>query len=161
MRNGGVPYFDSKFTLASLNLNWRLDALTLTSTTGYYDQTVQQMSVSDWSPYATIWAASKEDYELLTEELRANTDFDGPLNFMAGLYYEDFDRPFTNSADLFPRLQSGRAELRERQHGFEIERRLLLSIRADPLGHSSESRAGRRRAVQRGPEGHAHRELSQ
>jgi len=99
--NGGVPYFDSKFALASLNLNWRLDALTLTSTTGYYDQTVQQMSVSDWSPYATIWAASKESYELITEELRANTDFDGPLNFMVGVYYEDFDRPFFNSADLF------------------------------------------------------------
>ena len=99
--NGGVPYLDSKFTLASLNLNWRFDALTLTSTTGYYDQTVQQLSVSDWSPYATIWAASKESYELITQEMRANTDFDGPVNFMAGVYYEDFDRPFFNSADLF------------------------------------------------------------
>ena len=99
--NGGKPYLDSRFTLASLNLNWRLDALTLTSTTGYYDQTVQQMSVSDWSPYATIWAASKEQYQLITEEIRANTDFDGPVNFMAGVYYEDFDRKFFNSADLF------------------------------------------------------------
>src|SRR4029453_2327206 len=33
--------------------------------------------------------------------MRPSTDFDGPLNFMAGVYYEDFDRPFTNSADLF------------------------------------------------------------
>jgi outer membrane receptor protein involved in Fe transport len=99
--NGGRPYLDSRFTLASLNLNKRFDALTLSSTTGYYDQTVQQMSVSDWSPYATIWAASKESYELLTQELRANTDFDGPVNFMIGAYYEEFDRPFFNSADLF------------------------------------------------------------
>jgi iron complex outermembrane receptor protein len=99
--NGGKPYLESRFTLASLNLNKRFDALTLSSTTGYYDQTVQQMSVSDWSPYATIWAASKESYELLTQELRANTDFDGPVNFMVGAYYEEFDRPFFNSADLF------------------------------------------------------------
>lgn len=99
--NDGVPYLESRFALASLNLNKRFDALTLTSTTGYYDQTVQQLSVSDWSPYATIWAASKESYELITQELRANTDFDGPLNFMVGVYYEDFDRPFFNSADLF------------------------------------------------------------
>ena len=98
--NGGVPYFDSKFTLTSLNLNWRLNAFMLTSTTGYYDQTVQQMSVSDWSTFATIWAASAETYELLTEELRTTTDFDGPVNFMFGVYYEDFDRPFFNSADL-------------------------------------------------------------
>jgi outer membrane receptor protein involved in Fe transport len=99
--NGGVPYLDSKFTLASLNLNQKLGAFTLTSTTGYYDQTVQQMSVSDWSPYATIFAASKEEYDLFTQELRARSDFDGPVNFMVGAYYESFDRPFTNSADLF------------------------------------------------------------
>ena len=46
------------------------------------------MSVSDWSPYATIWAASKETYELITQEVRASSDFDGPLNFMVGVYYE-------------------------------------------------------------------------
>ncbi|WP_161829877.1 TonB-dependent receptor [Steroidobacter agaridevorans] len=99
--NGGVPYLDSRFTLASLNLNKTYDSLSLTSTTGYYDQTVQQMSVSDWSPYATIWAASKETYELITQEVRASSDFDGPLNFMVGVYYETFDRPYLNSSDLF------------------------------------------------------------
>ncbi len=99
--NGGVPYLDSKYVLSSLTLNKRFDAITLTSTTGYYDQTVQQMSVSDWSPYASIWAASKETYELFTEELRANSEFDGPINFMAGLYYETFDRTFFNVPDLF------------------------------------------------------------
>ncbi|HEY5755209.1 MAG TPA: TonB-dependent receptor [Steroidobacter sp.] len=99
--NGGVPYLDSRFTLASLNLNKSFDSLSLTSTTGYYDQTVQQMSVSDWSPYATIWAASKEEYELITQELRASSEFDGPLNFMVGVYYETFDRPYLNSSDLF------------------------------------------------------------
>ena len=99
--NNGVPYLDSRFTLASLNLDKSFDALSLTSTTGYYDQTVQQMSVSDWSPYATIWAASKETYELITQEVRASSDFAGPLNFMVGVYYETFDRPYLNSSDLF------------------------------------------------------------
>lgn len=99
--NGGVPYLESRFALASLNLNKRFDTLTLSSTTGYYDQTVQQLSVSDWSPYASIWAASKDSYELITQELRANTEFDSPVNFMVGVYYEDFERGFTNSADLF------------------------------------------------------------
>ncbi len=99
--NGGVPYFDSKFVLAALNINKRFDGFTLTSTTGYYDQSVQQMSVSDWSPYASIWAASKESYDLVTQELRVNSDFNGPVNFMAGVYYENFNRPFVNSADLF------------------------------------------------------------
>lgn len=99
--NGGVPYFDSEFSFGSLNLNKHLETVTLTSTTGFYDQTVTQMSVSDWSPFASIWASSDEDYRLWTQELRLNTDLDGPLNFMAGLYYESFDRNYLNAADLF------------------------------------------------------------
>lgn len=99
--NGGVPYFRSKFSLASLTLNKKLDQLTLTSTTGYYNQTVKAMGVSDWSPYATIWSSSKESYRLVTQEVRANTEFDGPVNFMAGAYYEHFVRPYFNAADLF------------------------------------------------------------
>lgn len=98
--NNGVPYFDSDFQFGSLTLTKRLDDYTLTSTTGYYDQTVQQMSVSDWSPYASIWAASREEYDLFTQELRLSSEFDGPLNFMVGAYYESFDREFFNSADL-------------------------------------------------------------
>jgi outer membrane receptor protein involved in Fe transport len=99
--NGGVPYFRSNFTLASLNLNQRFEGVTLTSTTGYYNQTVTQGDVSDWSPYATIYFAGRESYTLYTQELRANTDLSGPLNFMGGLYYEHFDRPFFNAPDLF------------------------------------------------------------
>jgi len=99
--NGGVPYFDSDFVLGALTLNKRWDALSLTSTTGYYDQTVKQASVSDWSPFATVFFAGEEEYELWTQELRIDSDFDGPLNFMLGFYYETFDRPFSNAPDLF------------------------------------------------------------
>lgn len=99
--NGGVPYFESDFTLASLNLEKKFDAVTLTSTTGYYEQTVTQANVSDWSQYATIFFAGRESYTLWTQELRANTNFNGPVNFMAGMYYEHFDRPFFNAPDLF------------------------------------------------------------
>jgi iron complex outermembrane receptor protein len=99
--NGGVPYFRSKFSLASLTLNKRLDNLTLTSTTGYYNQTVKGMGTSDWSPFATIWSANKESYRLFTQEARVNTELDGPINFMGGVYYEHFVRPYFNAADLF------------------------------------------------------------
>ncbi|TGD71194.1 TonB-dependent receptor [Mangrovimicrobium sediminis] len=115
--NGGIPYFDSQFDFAALTLNLQFDALTLTSTTGYYDQTVQQMSVSDWSPYAAIWAASKEEYDLLTQELRLSSSFDGPINFMLGVYYETFDREFFNSADLF--------------HAFDVESQSYAAVMMD------------------------------
>jgi outer membrane receptor protein involved in Fe transport len=99
--NGGVPYFRSRFALASLTLKKDFEDVSVTSTTGYYTQKVTALAVSDWSPYASIWSTSKERYSLITEELRANTNFDGPLNIMGGIYYEHFSRPYTNSADLF------------------------------------------------------------
>lgn len=98
--NGGKPYFDSTLDLASLTFDKRFDAFALRATTGYYDQTVQQMSVSDWSPYASIFAASRERYTLWTQEARANTYFDGPVNLMLGAYYESFERPFSNAPDI-------------------------------------------------------------
>jgi iron complex outermembrane receptor protein len=99
--NGGVPYFRSRFALASLTMKKDFDDVSLTSTTGFYAQKVTALSISDWSPYATIWSTSKERYTLVTQELRANTSFDGPINVMVGGYYEHFSRPYTNSADLF------------------------------------------------------------
>jgi iron complex outermembrane receptor protein len=99
--NGGTPRFESDFTLASLNLNWRLNKVSLASTTGYYDQAVTNTTASDWSPYSSIWFAGREGYTLYTQELRANTEFDGPVNAMVGAYYEHFRRPLFSAPDLF------------------------------------------------------------
>jgi outer membrane receptor protein involved in Fe transport len=97
----GNPYLHSKLGLVGLNLNKKFDRFTLASTTGYYSQRVLQLNVSDWSPYASIWATTKESYRLITEELRGNTELEGPINFMAGVYYEHFNRNFFNAPDLF------------------------------------------------------------
>lgn len=99
--NGGVPYFDSRFTFGALKLDKNLGALDLVSTTGYYDQTRKGLSVSDWSTYASIWATDRHTYKLWTQELRLSSDFEGPVNFMAGAYYEDYQRSFWNAVDLF------------------------------------------------------------
>ena len=98
--NNGVPYLDSNIVLASLNLEQNWDNVTLTSDTGYYDQKVKQVTVGDWSPYASIWSPSRDSYRLFTQELRINTELDGPINFMAGIYYEDFSRSFYNAPDI-------------------------------------------------------------
>lgn len=99
--NGGNPYQDTGLTLVSLTMNKRFGDITLTSTTGYYGQNYTTAYVSDWSPYATIYATEHETYSLETEELRASSDFSGPVNFMAGVYFEHSDRPFFNAPDLY------------------------------------------------------------
>jgi outer membrane receptor protein involved in Fe transport len=99
--NNGLPFYDSKFFLGALTFNKTFDAVTLTSTTGYYDQTVSGGNNADYTPFALIWNTQHEEYDLVTQELRANTDFSGPVNFMVGVYYEHSRRPWFNYPDLF------------------------------------------------------------
>ncbi len=99
--NGGVPYYDSDFILGSLNLNWTLGDLTLSSTTGYYDQSIAGGTSADYSPFTLIYDTQQEDYRLFTQELRLFSNFDGPVNFMVGAYYEDSARDWGNFPDIF------------------------------------------------------------
>jgi outer membrane receptor protein involved in Fe transport len=103
--NDGDPYGLSQVFLTSLNLNKRFNDITLTSTTGFYDQEVTDSGVDDESFYAQVYNAETEHYELFTQELRANSSFDSPLNFTAGLYYEHSNRPFFNAPVLFPGIE--------------------------------------------------------
>lgn len=99
--NGGVPYSTSKFSLSSLNLNEKLDAVTLSSTTGFYNQTIADSYNADFTPFTQIFNAEYENYNLFTQELRMNTGFDAPVNFMGGLYYEHSLRHWQNAPDIF------------------------------------------------------------
>jgi iron complex outermembrane receptor protein len=99
--NNGVPYSFSQFELASLTLDKRFDQVTLTSVTGYYNQTYNGAFSADYSPFTELYDSQHEVYQLVTQEVRANTDFRGPLNFMGGLYFEHSERPFVNTPDLF------------------------------------------------------------
>ena len=103
--NDGDPYGISQVLLGSLTLDKKFNGVTLTSTTGYYVQNITDSGVDDESPYAQVYDAEHEHYDLVTQELRANSDFDFPVNFTAGTYYEHSDRPFFNVPVLFPGIE--------------------------------------------------------
>jgi iron complex outermembrane receptor protein len=100
--NDGDPYGISQVMLASLTLTKQFSGVALTSTTGYYVQNVTDSGVDDESVYAQIYDAEREHYSLVTQELRANSNFDFPVNFTGGVYFEHSDRPFFNTPVLFP-----------------------------------------------------------
>ncbi len=103
--NGGDPNGISQDLLGSLTLNQKIDHLTLTSTTGYYVQSVSDSGVDDESFFAQVYDAEHEHYRLITQELRLNSDFDFPVNFTAGLYFEHSDRSLFNAPVLFPGIE--------------------------------------------------------
>jgi iron complex outermembrane recepter protein len=86
--NGGVPYQLAQDVVSSLNLNKRFENFSLASTTGAYWYTVQDANAADNSSYTTIFNAEMERYRLFSEELRATSNFAGPVNFTVGGYID-------------------------------------------------------------------------
>ncbi|WP_188772406.1 TonB-dependent receptor [Novosphingobium endophyticum] len=99
--SNGAPSFKTDAVLGSLNVDKSFGDVTVTSTTGYYKQDFVDARNADFTPFTTIWSVQEEDYKLFTQELRFDTGFEGALNLMGGVYFEDSSRFFGNYPDVF------------------------------------------------------------
>lgn len=108
----GNNFTDLVQILSSLEMNYHIsDAVTLTAVTGFYyvDLDQAQNYENDYSvalPSENIYKNSE-----LSQELRIQTDYDGPLNFTAGAYFATTSaRSFSNTF-VFAAEASGVAAL--------------------------------------------------
>lgn len=86
----GLPYSRYKPILASLTGNWKSDTVAVTSVTGYFRYKLGYLQNGfEKSSYAYNLGSQIEKYQSFSQELRALTTFDGPLNAMVGLFYQD------------------------------------------------------------------------
>jgi iron complex outermembrane receptor protein len=79
---------------ASLHVNWDItEALTVTSVTSWVKGDFANPEDSDGSPLRAIEAKYFGDGDQWSQELRLTSDFDGPFDFVGGIYYarEDLD----------------------------------------------------------------------
>nr|WP_277350588.1 TonB-dependent receptor [Novosphingobium olei] len=89
-RSDSRPYEEYKPILASLTTNWKSDKVALTSVTGYYHYELGYLQNGfEKSSYAYNLGSQVEKYRAFSQEFRGLTTFDGPLNAMVGLYYQD------------------------------------------------------------------------
>ena len=91
----GVPFTENRVLLTSLDLNYNAGPVSLTSVTAYF--------VNDQTQYTTFsfgqfGANELQKYSAFSQEVRAATDFDFPLNATVGAYYQKTDFPVTNAA---------------------------------------------------------------
>ncbi|MBV1878457.1 MAG: TonB-dependent receptor [Pseudomonadales bacterium] len=92
--NGGVPYLEQDTELYSLQMDWDFSQdLSLTSVSSYVDLEHQDYAIYDLNA-GIIPGAHANDYESVSQELRLTSSFDGNLNFMLGLYYQDIEQAF-------------------------------------------------------------------
>jgi iron complex outermembrane receptor protein len=92
--NSGVSFQDLDQNIGTVELNWRpRPDLTITSDTGYYHSQFSSLINASFSSAAGAAIAAENWFSRrdITEELRANSDFSGPANFTAGLYFQDAD----------------------------------------------------------------------
>ncbi|MDQ4420371.1 TonB-dependent receptor [Sphingobium sp. DEHP117] len=91
VRNNGVPFHTLRQNFGSLELNYDLSSqLSLTSLSGFYDAkgdaSVNATSASYAAPAFLVDTRFRR--REFTQELRLASDFDGPLNFTAGTFYQ-------------------------------------------------------------------------
>lgn len=123
VKNAGIPFVETVQQFGTLELNYDLSpGLTLTSTTGYYHLKSESLINGTQSNFAATPLGAANDFrrEEFTQEVRLNSDWDKPLNFTAGGFYQDGELSnlinlYGNTALLLPPL------LAKGQHNLDIE----------------------------------------
>ena len=90
--NNGVPFLETNQAYGTLDLNYSPTRdLNFTATTGYYNLSSQSLVNPSETAYAGgfIGVNNRFHRREVTEEVRANSDFKGPVNFTLGALYED------------------------------------------------------------------------
>lgn len=101
-RLGGQAYSKYDSIVGSLTMNLDYDKILITSVSGILASRSVTFDNYDATTYALLAAAEREVYRSISQQLRVQTNFDGPINFMAGAYYEDSHQNFFNSSRIAP-----------------------------------------------------------
>ncbi|MFV8816098.1 TonB-dependent receptor [Haliea sp. E17] len=79
----------------TLNAEYEMDKFTLTSITNYQDNSNTFGLSGDFQSIPTATFATEENaWNAFSEELRLSSQFDGSLNFMIGVLYQETERTF-------------------------------------------------------------------
>lgn len=89
---GGAAWAEVRTYLGSLNLNYTMGDLTLTSITGYTNIYSANYSNASQDTFSTVTSTPLEKGHTWTQELRVQSNYDGPLNFVMGGFFESAKR---------------------------------------------------------------------
>ena len=86
----------------TLQMNWDLGDFTLTSSSGYWDYRHREYTNYGYTSWGIVASKQGESGEAFTTEIRLTSNFDGPVNFTAGAFYEDLERTLNAGTQLVP-----------------------------------------------------------
>jgi len=97
-RHGGHLYQDYNAYAFSLEAAYTADKVDITSVAGLHRFVNYFLGDYDYTGASDggTWGSERSKYKAFSEEIRAQTKLDGPINFMTGVYYQttrlDFDQ---------------------------------------------------------------------
>lgn len=82
-------FSDNEDNFASLEINYEIsDTLSLTSVTGYYDNHLERAGEASTQVVSGLVNSVGTDLEQWSQEIRLNSNLDGPVNYAMGAFYE-------------------------------------------------------------------------
>lgn len=88
----GKHYAKFRGVYGSITANYRTGPITLTSVSGIYDYKVNTWDNYDYTSIGLTQSVNDDSYRSISQEFRVISDFDSPLNFVAGAFYENVRR---------------------------------------------------------------------
>lgn len=90
----GQPGLEQETDFVSLQMDWDINEnYTLTSITGWVD--LEHWELDDYSYGAGIFGGLHNNlYESISQEFRLNSNYDGALNFQAGVFWQEIEQEF-------------------------------------------------------------------
>lgn len=99
-RHGGHSYNDFEDIGATWTTNLELGNLSFSNVANLYNQTNIFFGDADTTNVNSLYAAVENGKSAFSDEFRVQSTFDGPLNFMAGLYYQSQEDTLLNNSSL-------------------------------------------------------------
>ena len=96
----GKPFEQTDVTVSALTATYRWHDIVFTETTGYLGYNDRNADNYDFSSLAAFFSAAQEKSTTLSQEIRAYSDFASPINFRAGVFYENASRSYDQDSKL-------------------------------------------------------------
>jgi iron complex outermembrane receptor protein len=97
---GDSLFSDYEAQIYTIDLNWTQDWGSVQSITGRLAYDFRGWDNFGGLEFPFFIGYNPDDHEQYSQEIRLSTEFDSPLNYMIGAYYETFERTHENASKL-------------------------------------------------------------
>jgi outer membrane receptor protein involved in Fe transport len=100
LKKGGESYGDYKSLAISFKAEYDLEDINISSVTGYHALRSKLFDNYDFSNASQVFAHEDTKFKAFSQEIRALSSFDFPVNFMIGAFYQDANLTFRNTSRI-------------------------------------------------------------